>query len=177
MVLKTRKAKAKANAKAKGRKSPTASATEFPEGTIQEGNDKHSWVVKKAGGSQRWVPVDSAELFGYKRLTVDDLAKHIGKPLTIYEREYCDVWPPKGPCKIQSAVFTSTGDAGPIDREKRDVGWLKSRSPSIKPRTMYTVDGTLLYKGGPQVDGLQVDSVGQKLVSSRLMNTEAFIKV
>jgi len=174
MVSKTRKVKAKAN---KSRKSPTASATDFPEGTIQEGNDKHSWVVKKIGSSQRWVPSETAELFGYKRLTVDDLAKHIGKPLTIYEREYCDVWPPKGLCKLQSAVFTSTGDAGPVGREKRDVGWLKTRSPPIKPRTMYTVDGTLMYKGGPQVDGLQVDSVGQKLVSSRLMNTEAFIKV
>ena len=175
MVSKTRKVKAKA--KAKARKGPTASATEFPEGTIQRGNDKHSWVVKKAGGSHRWVPYETAELFGYKRLTVDDLAKHIGKPLTIYEREYCEVWPPKGGCKIQSAVFTSTGDAGPIDREKRDVGWLKSRSPPIKPRTMYRVDGSLVYKSGIQADGLQVDSVGQKLVSSRLLNTEAFIKV
>lgn len=39
------------------RKSPTASATTFPEGTIQWGNNKKRWVVKKnIKGIQRWVP-------------------------------------------------------------------------------------------------------------------------
>ena len=95
-------------------KGPSESASEFPEGTIMLGNDKQDWVVKKISGEQqRWVPYNSTTLFGYKSLTVDYLAKHIGSTITVYEREYKDMWP-KTFSKESTAYihkFTPTGNA------------------------------------------------------------------
>ena len=104
------------------RKSPSESATDFPEGTIKVGNNKQKWVVKKvSGGSQRWIPYESVELFGYKALTVDYLAKHIGKPVKIYEREYSDLWPTKSNSKLYASTFTPNGNAGPLTNKKRNL--------------------------------------------------------
>lgn len=155
----------------KARKGPTESASDFPEGTIKIGNDGQDWVVKKvSGGSQRWVPYSTTELFGYKRLTVDYLAKHIGKPITVYEREYKDTWP-KTFSKESTAYihkFTPTGNA--LLGKKVLTGWLKTQSPQIKNNTMFFIEGV-------DVLPLQVDSKNKTLVSSNLMNMEAFVKV
>lgn len=155
------------------RKSPSESATDFPEGTIKVGNNKQKWVVKKvSGGSQRWIPYESVELFGYKALTVDYLAKHIGKPVKIYEREYSDLWPTKSNSKLYASTFTPNGNAGPLTNKKRIEGWLKTQKPSIKDRTVFTIDGS---EDG--LDSLQVDSINKTTVSSNMMNQEAFVKV
>ena len=155
------------------RKSPSESATDFPEGTIKVGNNKQKWVVKKvSGGSQRWIPYESVELFGYKALTVDYLAKHIGKPVKIYEREYSDLWPTKSNSKLYASTFTPHGNAGPLTNKKRIEGWLKTQKPSIKDRTVFTIDGS---EDG--LDSLQVDSINKTTVSSNMMNQEAFVKV
>lgn len=155
------------------RKSPSESATDFPEGTIKVGNNKQKWVVKKvSGGSQRWIPYESVELFGYKALTVDYLAKHIGKPVKIYEREYSDLWPTKSNSKLYVSTFTPNGNAGPLTNKKRIEGWLKTQKPFIKDRTVFTIDGS---EDG--LDSLQVDSINKTTVSSNMMNTEAFVKV
>ena len=155
------------------RKSPSESATDFPEGTIKVGNNKQKWVVKKvSGGSQRWIPYESVELFGYKALTVDYLAKHIGKPVKIYEREYSDLWPTKSNSKLYASTFTPNGNAGPLTNKKRIEGWLKTQKPSIKDRTVFTIDGS---EDG--LDSLQVDSINKSIVSSNMMNQEAFVKV
>ena len=155
------------------RKSPSESATDFPEGTINVGNNKQKWVVKKvSGGSQRWIPYESVELFGYKALTVDYLAKHIGKPVKIYEREYSDLWPTKSNSKLYASTFTPNGNAGPLTNKKRIEGWLKTQKPSIKDRTVFTIDGS---EDG--LDSLQVDSINKTTVSSNMMNQEAFVKV
>jgi hypothetical protein len=155
------------------RKSPSESATDFPEGTIKVGNNKEKWVVKKvSGGSQRWIPYESVELFGYKALTVDYLAKHIGKPVKIYEREYSDLWPTKSNSKLFASTFTPNGNAGPLINKKRIEGWLKTQKPSIKDRTVFTIDGS-----GDGLDSLQVDSINKTIVSSNMMNQEAFVKV
>ena len=152
----------------KTRKGPTESASEFPEGTIKIGNDKESWVIKKvSGGSQRWVPYSSTELFGYKPLTVDYLAKHIGKSITVYERGYDDTWP-KNFSKRTSYKFTPTGNA--LLGKKVLEGWLKTQSPQIKNDTMFFIEGV-------DVLPLQVDSKNKTLVSSNLLNMEAFVKV
>ena len=157
---------------AKRRKSPTESATTFPEGTIKQGNDKKMWVVK----GRRWMPYQFTELFGYKPLTVDYLEKHIGKPIVIYERDYESMWPTRA-TKMNVATFTASGDAGVLGR-KLTVNWLKTRTPSIKDHTVFTVDGPLQYKGSDTVlVGLQVDSVNKTFVSSNILNTETFIKV
>ena len=167
MASKTRKNKGGS------RKSPSESATDFPEGTIKVGNNKQKWVVKKvSGGSQRWIPYESVELFGYKALTVDYLAKHIGKPVKIYEREYSDLWPTKSNSKLYASTFTPNGNAGPLTNKKRIEGWLKTQKPSIKDRTVFTIDGS---EDG--LDSLQVDSINKTTVSSNMMNTEAFVKV
>ena len=155
------------------RKSPSESATDFPEGTIKVGNNKQKWVVKKvSGGSQRWIPYESVELFGYKALTVDYLAKHIGKPVKIYEREYSDLWPTKSNSKLYASTFTPNGNAGPLTNKKRIEGWLKTQKPFIKDRTVFTIDGS---EDG--LDSLQVDSINKTTVSSNMMNQEAFVKV
>ena len=167
MASKTRKNKGGS------RKSPSESATDFPEGTIKVGNNKQNWVVKKvSGGSQRWIPYESVELFGYKALTVDYLAKHIGKPVKIYEREYSDLWPTKSNSKLYASTFTPNGNAGPLTNKKRIEGWLKTQKPSIKDRTVFTIDGS---EDG--LDSLQVDSINKTIVSSNMMNQEAFVKV
>ena len=152
----------------KTRKGPSESASEFPEGTIKQGNDKQSWVINKvSGGSQRWVPYSSTELFGYKPLTVDYLAKHIGKPITVYERGYDDTWP-KNFSKKTSHKFTPTGNA--LLGKKILTDWLKTQSPQIKNDTMFFIEN----KEGLH---LQVDSKNKTLVSSNLLNMEAFVKV
>ena len=158
----------------KNRKGPSESATEFPEGTIHRGLDKQDWVVKKtASGVHRWIPSLSAELFGYKRLTVDHLSKNIGKKIPIYEREYCTTWPPGGVCPLLRIKFTPTGDAQLLDATKPYENWLKTRTPPIKNNTMFMINGD----PDGYFDKLQVDSVNKTLVSSRVMNTEAFVKV
>lgn len=158
--------------KNKGRKGPSESATDFPEGTIKIGNNKEKWVVKKIGVSQRWVPYESVELFGYKALTVDYLAKHIGKTIKIYEREYSDMWPPKSKSKLYISTFTPNGNAGPTFNKKRIEGWLYTQKPPIKDHTMFSIDG-----GENELGPLQVDSINKTLVSNNIMNQEAFVKI
>lgn len=51
-ILNTKDKKSK-NLK-KNRPSPSDSATLFKVGTIKIGNDKHKWIIKKVGKSQRW---------------------------------------------------------------------------------------------------------------------------
>jgi hypothetical protein len=160
MVSKTRKI----------RKGPSESASEFPEGTIRVGNDKLGWVIKKVYGDvKRWVSVSSVELFGYKTLTVDYLAKHINKTITVYEREYKDTWP-KSFSKESTAYihkFTPTGNA--VEGKKVLTDWLKTQSPKIKNNSMFFIEN----KEGLN---LQVDSKDKISVSSNIMNTEAFVK-
>lgn len=73
----------------KSRPSPVESATSLPEGSIRRGGDGNDWVVKKSSnGTPRWSPIESVELNGWKLLTTNYLAKHIGKPITYYRRQY-----------------------------------------------------------------------------------------
>lgn len=160
MVSKTRKF----------RKSPSESASYFSEGTIRLGNDKQNWVVKKvSGGVKRWVPYNTTELFGYKPLTVDYLAKHIGKTITVYEREYKDTWP-KNFSKASNPYihkFTPTGNA--LLGKKVLTDWLKTQSPKIKNNSMFFIEGK-------EDLPLQVDSKNKTTVSNNIINTEAFVK-
>jgi hypothetical protein len=152
------------------RKSPSESATEFPEGTIKRGNDGELYVVKKvSNGTKRWMSYISVELFGFKALTVDYLAKHIGKTIVIYEREYDEMWPSKIG-KLFKEKFIATGNAGIIKQKKILENWLKTRKPPIKDKTIFFIEGL-------DMDSLQVDSKNKKLVSSNIMNMEAFVKV
>ena len=157
------------------RKAPSISATLVPEKTIKIGNDKMKWVVKKIeNGTHRWIPYISAKLCGYMPLTVDYIAKHINKPIIIYEREYSDKWPTKS-SKMFSLKFTPTGNAGIVGK-KIIIGWLKNQTP-IKDKTIFSIEGPLIYNKSKDIrNGLQVDSKNKILVSSNIMNMESFIK-
>ena len=167
----------------KTRKAPIESATSFPEGTI-----KGSWVIKCAkNGVPRWVPDVSVELNGFRRLTVDYTAKHIGKPITLYVREYNEMWPmandwnkPKDETHY-TATFTPNGDA--VSGKTKIDRWLKSRRPEIKKGAHFYVDGPVsICRNGtnkcddPLPDGVQVDSNGKKLMSLNFTNQELFVK-
>ena len=173
-----------ANTTRKVRKSPSESATLFPEGTMKKG-----WVVKKAAnGVQRWIPEVSVEMNGFKKFTVDHAAKKIGKTITLYAREYSDMWPSKNAwtnpenSTYVRFLFTPNGAAGVMGK-KMNENWLKTRTPAIKDRTMFVLDGKVsqctnaLCKDPLELpDGLMVDSVGKKMISSNFMNTEVFVK-
>lgn len=152
------------------RKGPSMSATSVIEGTIARGNDGDLWAKK--GG--RWIPYASTALNGLSPLTVDYLAKHIGKTITIYERGYESTWP-TSVRNMSTLKFRPNGDA--INEKKIIKGWLKVRRPAIKKGSMFSVDGDLTFPGSaPQHLGLQVDSVNKRLVSSNIINMEAFVQ-
>ena len=166
----------------KSRKAPIESATSFPEGTI-----RGSFVVKRiSSGVPRWVPIVSVKLNGFCRLTVDYTAKHIGKPVTLYVREYNEMWPKKNmwskPEKSTywTAKFVPNGDA--FDGKTKISGWLKSRKPEIKKGSHFYLDGPVSMCHGNKCEdslpnGVQVDSNGKKLMSLNFMNQEVFIKL
>ena len=163
------------------RKSPIESATSLPEGTI-----KGDWVIKKAlNGVPRWVSKTSVNLNGYKLFTTDDAAKHIGKTILLYSREFKDSWPKKPAwSKPEDSThvkykFTPNGDA---TKEKTKIeGWLKSRKPEIKKGTHFYINGEVYYcdrgKYEYLTDQLQVNSSDGKTISVNLLNIEMFIMV
>jgi len=161
------------------RKAPIESATSLPEGTI-----KKSWVIKRASnGVPRWIPVVSAELNGFRRLTVDYTAKHIGRPITLYIREYKDTWPTKTAWSNSdtthiTAKFIPNGNA--FSGKIKINEWLRSRKPEIKKGTHFYVDGPVstCHKGQchESFHGIQVDSTDKKLMSFNFMNQEVFVK-
>jgi hypothetical protein len=165
----------------KVRKAPAESATSFPEGTMKAG-----WVIKKASnGVPRWMPVISAELNGFQLFTVDYAAKHIGKPIMLFTREHGGMWPkkngwskPENPT-YQRMKFVPNGDA--LKGATRLEGWLKTQKPAVKRGSVFNIDGPLYECSKSKcdmhlVDGIQVDSIGGKLVSPNFMNTEVFVR-
>lgn len=180
MPGKTRKVKA-------DRKGPSDSATAFPEGTIQLGNDGHMWVTKKSSsGSPRWIPTTSAELNGFKRLTVDYAAKHIGKPITLYCSEYKDMWPKKNDwvktpdSTYYTMKFIPNGDA--VKGKTKIEGWLRAQKPKVQKGMYFNLDGPTYMCNKAKcddylADGLQIDSSDGQSLSPQLMNTICYVKV
>ena len=167
---KTRKVK-------KHRISPDASATVHPEGTIARGRDSHRWVVKKtAGGVKRWIPFYSTRLFGYAPLTATTLKQHIRKPVQVYEREIGSAWPTKPRDFDVKYVFTASGDAEVYKNKQVQVipRWLTTRVPAVKKNDTVLIAGSMKSKDISAT--LQVAPAPGELVSTNLMNTEAFVK-
>lgn len=134
------------------RKSPKESATLFSEGTIMRGLDKSHFVVKKtAQGVKRWMPYASTTLHGFRPAKTSDISKT--KPTTLYERGYMDRWP-KSTRGLTKVVFRPTGKITRMD-----------------------IEGYLKYPKSPEFFGSLVFNKKTKLVSSNLLNTEAFIKL
>jgi hypothetical protein len=153
------------------RKAPAISATAVPEGTKREGQDGRMWIVK----ARRWLPAASVKLNGYQALTVDVLRKHIGKTLTVYEREYEEMWPKKSE-KMFSYRFRPSGNAkqGMVIRKN----WLRTQVPAIPDHVLFFVEGEGTLHNPPKMEPLelQVDSLDKKRVSSNVLNMEAFVR-
>jgi hypothetical protein len=163
------------------RPSPSESATSLPEGSIRRGGNGARWViVNTSKGIPRWVPLESCELNGWRLLTVDYLAKNIGKTVEIFEREYMDTWPGKNEKMGERLRFIPNGHLQ-INRKKKLVeNWLKNRKPSVQKGQMLSLMGLGDWYGTSKEMtefSMQVDSGNGKLVSSNVMNTEAFVKV
>lgn len=163
------------------RPSPSESATSLPEGAVRRGGDRQYWVVKKASnGTPRWVPRTECELNGWRLLTVDILAKHIGKEVEIFERGYMDTWPSKNE-PMQRLRFIPNGHAQVNHKKTLLQNWLKNRTPFVKKGQMFSLLGLSdMYDSKASIDkefAMQVDSANGKTVSSNIMNMEAFIRV
>ena len=156
------------------RKAPAESATSLPEGSMKGG-----YVIKKYNGVPRWIPQVSAELNGFRLFTTDIAAKYIGKPISIYSREYKDAWPTKSSWTSKSDsthlkyTFIPSGDA--IKGKTRIEGWLKAQTP-IKKGDRFAIEGPLYLGKDLLIQGLQVDS-GGKILSDDLLGSEVFVKV
>lgn len=152
----------------------------MPEGTIHRGNDGQRWVIKKAAnGTPRWMPYITVEMNGFKALTTDYLAKNIGKEIEIYERGYMDTWPKQGDHDLQKLRWIPSGNAKYLKQNNVLENWLKTQKPEIKQGTVFMVLGDGDWYGGKEMSemSLQVDSKNKKIVSSNVMNMEAFAKV
>jgi len=163
------------------RKAPDESATSLPEGTMKSG-----WVIKKASnGVPRWMPSSSVELNGFRLFTTDYAAKHIGKPIILYTREYKDIWPKKNAwTKPEDSTYVKlkfVGNGHAIKGSTKVLDWLKTQKPEIKKGTRFSIDGPVYQctsKGDDYLaDGLQVDSSNGKIISTDLLGTEVFVKV
>ena len=156
------------------RPSPTESATLFPVGTIKRGNDKtHYVVVETSTGVQRWVPILSAEINGIRLLTLDYIAKNIGKTFKYLEGEYQALFPKsfkndKGNL-LRIDTFTPNGDIEIKGKIVKD--WFKTRRPLLPDRAMIFV-----LSDNPDELPLQIDSQSKKTASTNVMNMQAWIK-
>ena len=167
----------------KSRPSPSESATSLPEGSIKKGGNGKRWVVKKASnGTNRWVPIESVELNGWKLLTVDYLSKNIGKSITFYERMYDEEFPKKNE-NMQKGLFVPNGHAQVNKNKKQLQNWLKTQKPPVQPGQLFMVlgKGGYIFNNKNNVTNddfsLQVDSKYSQHVSGNVMNSESFIKI
>ena len=162
------------------RKSPNNSATKYPEGTIDIGNDNHKWVVKKnKKGIKHWVLFHSTILFGYAPLTAKILKNNINKPIMVYERQSENFWPKSKKDFDVKYLFTSSGDAELVTKDKKEniifSNWLKNKKYIVKKNDIFIIKGTM--KSNDIDSTIQVSPLPDELVSTNLMNTHAFVKI
>mgnify|MGYP006087570833 CR=1 FL=1 len=162
----------------KNRKSPSQSATLYEEGTIEWGNDNKLWVVKKNKNStKRWIAYHCAEIFGYTPLTAKILKKNINKPIIVFERAFKYNFPKKRSDFDVKYCFTPSGDAELYKKNEIKIfnNWLKNKNYIVKENDIFIITGTMKSK---DIDAtLQVSPNPSELVSTNLMNTQAFIKI
>ena len=159
-------------------KGPQESATTQKEGVIAWGNSDQKWVINKTSkGIKRWVPYHSTKLFGYAPLTAKILAENIGKKVKVVEREVRDFWPTSSRDFDVKYTFTPNGDGELVKKGKKKLftGWLRKHNYTVKKNDLFLIKGDIKSK---DFDGeIQVAPKPGELVSSNLMNTEAFVKI
>ena len=177
----------------KNRPSPSESATLFPVGTIKRGNDKNDYVVVATStGVQRWVPILNAEINGIRLLTLDYIAKHIGKTFKYLEGEYQSQFPKSFKADrskyLRIDTFTPNGDIEIKGKIIKD--WFKTRQPALpegfslkeNPKGLGALsllpDRTMIFvlSNNPDELPLQIDSQNKKVASTNVMNMQAWIK-
>ena len=163
----------------RGRKAPQSSATAHPVGTIEYGSDKHRWVViQTESGIKRWAPFYSTTLFGYVPLTAKALASNVNKPVIVYERQMLSMWPRSSRDFDVKYTFIASGDAELKDKNKKEPevfkNWLKEKKPLVKDDDIFIINGTM--KSKDITSSIQVAPLPGELISTNLMNTDAFIK-
>jgi hypothetical protein len=150
------------------RKAPLDSSTKHEVGTIDFGLDGNLWVVTQTErGVKRWSPYISAVLFGFRPLTTKVLAQHIGVPITVYERQDGGDWPTKRSDFDVKYTFIASGDVL-LNGKALSGFWAKK----LKKKDMCIIQGTLKSK---DYSGT-IHTGPSGLISSNLMNTQAFVR-
>jgi hypothetical protein len=113
----------------------------------------------------------------FRRLTAKILARNIGKKVTVYEREIRDIFPRSIRDFDVKYIFTPNGDGELIKHRTKHIlypNWLRKRNYTVKKNDLFFIKGEMKSK---DFEGeIQVAPLPTELISSNLMNTEAFIK-
>ena len=113
----------------------------------------------------------------FRRLTAKILARNIGKKVTVYEREARDFFPRSTRDFDVKYIFTPSGDGELIKHRTKHIlypNWLRKRNYTVKKNDLFFIKGKMISKDISAE--IQVAPLPTELVSSNLMNTEAFVK-
>ena len=113
----------------------------------------------------------------FRRLTAKILARNIGKKVTVYEREARDFFPRSTRDFDVKYTFTPSGDGELIKHRTKHIlypNWLRKRNYTVKKNDLFFIKGKMISKDISAE--IQVAPLPAELVSSNLMNTEAFVK-
>ena len=113
----------------------------------------------------------------FRRLTAKILARNIGKKVKVYEREIRNIFPRSTRDFDVKYTFTPSGDGELVKHRKKHIlypNWLRKRNYTVKKNDLFFIKGEMKSKN---LNGeIQVAPLPTELVSSNLMNTEAFVK-
>lgn len=155
---------------------PEQQANLYLEGTIEFGKDSNErWVVKETENGKQWVPFYSISLFGFRPLTAKILEENINKPIRIYERQSQYSWPKSLDDFDVKYDFAASGDVEFVKDKQVIQNWLITKTPPVNEGQYVILKGELTSNDIEA--GIQVGTLPGELVSSNLMNTDAFIKV
>jgi hypothetical protein len=106
-------------------------------------------------------------------LTAKILSKHINKPIDVFERASLDNWPSKPSDFDVRYTFTASGDA--VRDNKIFKNWLKTKKPAVRNDDLFLISGEM--KSKDLNVSIQVAPEPGELISTNLMNTDAFVKI
>ena len=153
---------------------PEQEANLYDEGSIEFGKDSNErWVVKKTENGKEWIPFYSTSLFGFRPLTAKILEKNINKPIRIYERQLQYSWPKRLDDFDVKYDFAASGGVEFVKNKQVFENWLTTRTPAVNEGQYVILKGELTSNDIEA--GIQVGTLPGELVSSNLMNTDAFI--
>lgn len=113
----------------------------------------------------------------FRRLTAKILARNIGKKVKVYEREIRNIFPRSTRDFDVKYTFTPNGDGELIKHRTKHIlypNWLRKHNYTVKKNDLFFIKGEMKSKN---LNGeIQVAPLPTELVSSNLMNTEAFVK-